>query len=269
MPVGLVVDVLEHLATHPADETEFRRLSAHDLSDLLAYVTASDEVEESRAAKLEWVFLPALGRHHHSPKVLFREMARNPEFFVQVVALVYRAEGETPSEPSEEEKARAERACELLRSWRWRPLPGMPEDGAFDPEALREWVLKARTILRAQGRLAMGDYTIGEVLSGSPGGDDGAWPHPAVRDLIEQLESDDFERGLLIGVLNSEGVSFRSPDQGGTLERTEADRYEQWAGSVSDRWGRTAAVLRRLRDHYRSRADDEDQRAELREDLAP
>jgi hypothetical protein len=38
---------------------------------------------------------------------------------------------------------------------------------------------------------------------------------------------------------------------------------------AGDRWGRTAAMLRRLRDHYRSRAEDEDRRAELHRDLGP
>lgn len=267
VPVDLVVDVLERLAAGPADEMEVRRLSAHDLADLLAYVSASDDIDVSRVAKLEWAFLPALGRHFYTPKVLLREMARNPELFAQVIALVYRAEGEAPREPSEQEKAKAERAYELLQTWRWRPLPGMPEDGAFDSGTLRKWVLEARTVLQAQGRLARGEYTIGEILSSSPGGDDGAWPHPVVRDLIEQLASDDFEQGLLIGTLNSEGVSSRNPNEGGTRERGQADRYEGWARAVGDRWGRTAAILRRLRDHYKSRADDEDRRAQLRDEL--
>jgi len=268
LSVNLVVDVLERLATGPVHETEVRRLSAHDVADLLAYCSASDEIDESRLAKLEWAFLPALGRRIHTPKVLLREMARNPEFFAQVIALVYRAEGEAPSDPSEEEKARAERAYKLLQSWRGRPVPGMAEDGVFDPQALRDWVLEARKILQVEGRLAMGDHTMGEILSSLPAGDDGAWPHPAVRDLIEQLASDDFEQGLVIGTLNSEGVSWRNPNEGGSRERGQADRYEQWARAISDRWGRTAAMLRRLRDHYRSRADDEDQRAKLRADLS-
>jgi len=268
LPVGLVVDVLEHLATRPLDETEVRRLSAHDLSDLLAYVSASDQVEESRVAKLEWAFLPVVGRHHHPPEVLLREMARYPEFFVHVIALVYRAEGEAPSEPSEEEKARAERAYELLQSWRWRPFPGTPDDGAFDPKALREWILEARRSLQAQGRLTVGDHAIGEILSGSPAAEDGTWPHEAIRDLIEELGSQDFEGGLVIGLLNSGGVSWRNPDERGARERQTAEKYDRFATIVGPRWPRTASMLRRIQDSYIAWADEEDRRGELREELS-
>ena len=269
LPATLIVETLESLLRCPETEVDERRLSAHDVSELLDLASTSPDVDESRIAALEWGFLPALGRRQHTPRLLLRELARSPEFFAQVVALVFRAEGEESRELSEEEQARWTRAYELLESWRWRPLPGMPEDGVFDAEALRNWVVKAREILQADGRLAMCDHTIGQVLSGSPGGDDSIWPHPAVRDLIEELESDDFEQGLMIGLLNSEGATSRDPKEGGSREQSAADRYKQWARAVCHRWGRTAAMLRRMRDHYETRARREDQRAELREDLSP
>jgi hypothetical protein len=133
---------------------------------------------------------------------------------------------------------------------------------------LRDWVLKARDTLRAERRLANGDHTIGQVLSGPLGGDDGAWPHPAIRDLVEELASEDFEQGLVIGLLNSEGISWRNPNQGGTQERATAEKYDGFASIVGGRWPRTAAMLRSIRDHYFARAIDEDRRAELREDLS-
>ncbi len=265
--VALVASVLEGLVGGLADAGEQRHLSAYDLSDLLTYVSASNEIEETRIAKLEWAFLPAIGRHHYKPKILLQEMARSPEFFAQVIALVYRAEGEETRESSNDDKARWERAYELLQSWRWRPLPGNPESAEIDPTALREWVLKARELLRTQGRLAIGDNTIGEILSGAGGGEDGVWPHPTVRDLVEELASQEFEQGLMIGVLNSGGLSWRNPNEGGTQERRTAAQYDRFAGTVNAKWPRTAAMLRGIRDHYLASADCEDQRAEIREDL--
>ena len=72
----------------------------------------------------------------------------------------------------------------------------------------------------------------------------------------------------MVGLLNSQGVTIRSPNEGGTREREEAEKYEEWSHAVSSKWGRTAAMLRRLGDHYRGRAKDEDRRGELREDLS-
>ena len=85
--------------------------------------------------------------------------------------------------------------------------------------------------------------------------------------MIEELASDGFEEGLIIGVLNSEGVSSRSLNEGGKRERNTAQNYDKWAQSVGKSWGRTAAMLRRIRDHYLAQAKQEDQRRDLREEL--
>ena len=267
VPATLVCDVLEAVLHCPRNDADQQRLSGHDVSDLLEVVSNSPDVDEARVAMLEWAYLPALGRHQYTPKLLHRELARKPEFFVEVVSLVYRAEDEEPREVTDEEQARGRHAYELLHSWRWRPLPGMPEDGAFDSDALRKWVTEARELLQANRRLAIGDHAIGEVLSCTQGGDDGVWPHPAVRDLIETLSSEGFEQGLIIGLLNSAGVTTRSMDAGGKPERETAAKFDAWARATSDRWGRTSAMLRSLSAHYQARANDEDQRLELREEL--
>lgn len=266
LPGPLVADSLEQLLRVARDDTDAQRHSAHDIGDLLRTVAGSAKIDAGRVAALEWAFLPALGRHFYSPKLLHRELSRNPEFFAEIVRMVFRAEGEEACESSEEESARAERGYELLESW--RTLPGTDDTGTVDHAGLREWVLKARDILRADNRLAIGDHTMGQIFSGSPGGVDGAWPHQGVRDLIEELASDDFEQGLVIGLLNSEGVVWRNPKEGGKREKGIAELHEKYASIVGDRWVRTAAMLRRIRDRYLSRARDEDQANRLREDLS-
>jgi len=266
IPATLVAESLEQLLRAPQDDVDMRRHSVHDITKLLNAVGTSPEIHQSRVAALEWAFLPALGRHMCQPKVLHRELAQSPEFFAKIVRWVFRAEGDEPRDVSDEESARATHGYGLLESW--RSLPGTADDGALDATALGQWVTKAREILCSDGRLAIGDQRIGHVLSGSPSGDDGAWPHPAVRDIIEETASDDLEQGFVIGLLNSEGISCRDPNEGGNRERNVAERYERYAGIVSNRWGRTAAMLRGIRDDYLVRARDEDQRAELREDLS-
>ena len=84
----------------------------------------------------------------------------------EIVAPAYRAEGEEPRELSEEERARARHAYELLDTF--RVVPGTTDDGSVDGAALEAWVQQARGALAASGRAAVGDHKIGEALSGSP-----------------------------------------------------------------------------------------------------
>jgi hypothetical protein len=75
------------------------------------------------------------------------------------------------------------------------------------------------------------------------------------------------ERGLEVGMYNSRGMVTKDhPFEGGRQERQLVERYAGFAATLSDRWPRTAAMLRRLAAGYRLEALCEDQRAELRED---
>jgi hypothetical protein len=234
------------------------------VGELLDRLARSPDVEAERVARLEWAFLPLL-RHGYTPRTLHHELTRNPELFVEVVSIVFRAEGEEPREASDHDRERAQRGYELLSSW--RTIPGSAEDGTIDGDRLKEWVRRARERLQAQGRAVIGDELIGQVLSGSPTGPDGGWPHPAVRSLIEEVASPDLERGFEIGVYNSRGVTTKHPYEGGVQERTLAERYEGYANLAAGRWPRTAAMLRRIADSYRREALREDDEARLRGDL--
>lgn len=258
---SLVADVLESLLV---DSVEHVVQLRHEIAELLEFLQESNVVERSRVARLEWGFLPLL-RHYGRPKILHEELANNPEFFVEVVSLVFRAEDEEPVQISEEDQVRARVGRELLDSW--RTLPGQREDGTIDPRELTSWVQRARELLEARCRKKIGDYVIGEILSRSPRGSDGAWPHEAVRDLIEEVASYDLERGIEIGRYNSRGVVVKDPYEGGAKEREIAEEYERYARTMAHRWFRTAAMLRRLAASYRAEAEREDREAELRQDL--
>ena len=264
-PAALLADALEAVLQTPATDDLPPGCLPLDVSELLNVVSASQEIDENRVAALEWAYLPLVGPGIREPKILHRELARSPGFFAQIVSLVFCAEGEEPRELSAQGQARVEVGHKLLQSW--RTVPGTSEEGTIDAGKLRDWVMQAREAMRATGHGPVGDQLIGQVLSGSPGGDDGAWPHPAVRDLIEELASPKLERGLEFGLYNSRGVVWRQWAEGGAQERQLADRYAGFATAIRDRWPRTAAMLRRMEHRYNAEAGHQDHDAELREDL--
>lgn len=265
LPAELIAEALESLLhTERENDEPVGSLSYH-VSKLLDALVASEGIDDSRIACLEWAFLPLLDRHERKPELLHRELGRSPDFFGDVVSLVYKAEGEEAPELSSEEQAQSERAWELLLAW--RTVPGTTADGNIDGDALKMWVRRARELLAASGRAKVGDQTIGQVLSGSPVGDDGSWPHSAVRDVIEEVASGHLEKGVETGVYNSRGFVSKSLWEGGAQERQLAERYARYAETTRDRWPRTAAMLRRIAARYSGEARQEDAEAELGEDM--
>lgn len=260
----LVVDVLDRAIRDKRTEGIDLGFVAYGMRELLDLLEASNEIEEAQIAQFEWYFLPLL-RNYGGPKILYKALTNDPEFFAEVLKWPYRAKGEEPSEPTKEKSIRASLGYKLLQSW--RQPPGVNEDGSVDPEKLRSWVIRARELTHANGRANVADHHIGQVLAHYPKGIDGAWPHEALRELIEDLGSEEIEKGIIVGIYNSRGVVSRSIGEGGAQERAIAERYHDYARSLSDRWPRTARLMKKIADGYELDARREDKQAELDEDL--
>jgi hypothetical protein len=260
----IVVEALERAAqAKPSAEMNSTRW-VHDTVRLLDYLETMGDFPETSLARLEWTYLPML-RHHRPAKLLHRQLARDPAFFAEIVCWVFRAEDEEQREITADERARATLGYRLLDSW--HEVPGRQDDGTIDPRTLRSWINQARELLAARGRASIGDQRIGHALRHVPVGSDGAWPAEPVRDVIERTASRGLELGLEIEVHNSRGATWRSLTEGGRQEWELARRYHAAAKIVSDRWPRTAALLRRIAKAFEADAQREDKEAELREDL--
>jgi hypothetical protein len=237
------------------------------IGELLTAVEEAGAADEAELARAEWVWLPALDHTRRGLRTLNRALSRDPSFFATVVGFIFRprppAGEEEPPPPDDAARRRAEMAWRLLNEW--RGVPGRTDAGGIDEAALRAWVKGARDALRASGHAKVGDQQIGEVLARVPAGADGAWPHESLRTLLEELDSDDIETGLYIGVVNGRGSTCRSLDAGGEQERQLAERYEGWASAVAASAPRTARVLRALAAGYRSDARREDAERDLNE----
>jgi hypothetical protein len=205
------------------------------------------------------------------PKTLQRQLARDPQFFVDCLKILFRARNadgkleDTPSddsEPSEVKQERAQRIWQLLHDW--QTIPGTDDEGVVVGPALKAWLDEARRKAREAGRLEIADVKIGEVFAKSPADSDKGVPLIAVREAIEEIKSDVIERGFSIGLRNLRGVWSKDLYEGGKQERDLAEKFEGYANTCS-RWPRTAKALRSVANDYRSEANEEDERAKARE----
>ena len=270
---ALALEALEAGLTGAMADGEIEMLGVrqHYITDLFDYLQAegsrpSSGVDISRLARLEWEYLPLLDGRPTNPDTLLAQLGADPQCFVELLVASSQPAGQRDGnrqEPSDDDRARGRNAFRLLMMW--KRVPGIQGDGTVDGAALTRWVTQMRELAEQQGRLEAGDTRFGNVLAHAPKEPtDNTWPCIAVRDVIEELGSDDMENGMWVGVYNKRGAYSKTIDEGGDQERDYAATYRAWATTCQVEWPRTAALLRRIANDYESEAKRADKEVEFR-----
>jgi hypothetical protein len=270
LPVELVIRVLTQATQEPwiASDHNAVTMFRHYIVEIFKTLDKSGEISDAQLAVLEWSYLPLFEFADRPPRMLQKALATDPRFFVEVLSKVYRPseEGgieEPPPNDPEREQAIARQAYNLLRTWH-RP-PGTTDDGILDPAALEAWVKEARIQATRVGREDVADSRIGQVLAHAARDPEGIWPAVPVRNLIEITRSQELERGLVIGVHNSRGVTSRAMNDGGAQERDLARYYHRCSEETALEWPRTSAVLEQIAKSYEAEGTRQDEDSERRD----
>lgn len=221
---------------------------AYQSANLMKHL-AKTEISPTRLAKLELSYF-RIHDHYRRPELIYTELAQDPKLFIEILkgSESYDSLGRT-----------------LLREW--KTLPGLTEDNSADEEHLASWVTEVRKLALKNDLEKLADVFIGRLFAFSPIDPDGAFPHQAVRNIIEELANSTIEDCWYCQILNNRGVTTRSLTAGGDLERTLEKQYKEYAELTRDRWSRTANVLRKIAERYHQKALSEDVRAELTQDF--
>jgi len=235
---------------------------------LLDYLETDSEVAEQEVVGLEWMYFQVLRYSQRPPRTLHRALAHDPEFFANLLKLIFLpAEDSGVVEPAtldiEASRKLAGQAYDVLHDW--SHVPGADELGVIDPIALEHWVKRARKLLADAGRGEVGDSKIGEILSAAKRVPDQPWPPEPVREVLEVARSRALEQGFEIGLYNRRGVTVRMPHDGGGQERALAASYRRDAVELRFDWPRTAACLERIATSYEADANREDLGVEQRD----
>ena len=270
LPQDLVLRTLAQAAQEPWSGSENRDLGSfrHSVVRLFKKLDAAGDVPDTQMATLEWAFLPLFRFSERPALALQRVLSSTPKFFVDVVRAVYRPSKESgveePPPPNAEQAQNiASQAYNLLQDW--QRMPGLTDAGTVDAAALEAWVKEARMLCAQAGRTSAGDNHIGQILAAAPPEPDGVWPAIAVREVIEIARSRDLERGILAGVHNRRGPTWRNMQAGGLPERERAKLYRRCAAETALEWPRTAAILEVIAESYEQHGQWHDQDAERRD----
>jgi hypothetical protein len=217
------------------------------------------DVDLEVLAALEYQYLPVL-EFQAEPTALNRLLGTSPRLFVSVICDAFSPASGENREITDERRARARLAYQLLHSV--KTVPGF-SSGGEDVSRLRSWIWEVRTLAMEADRAVITDQQIGQILAYAPSDpEDAAWPSKPIRDLIEELAAEDVERGIAISRFNQRGAFWKGLYDGGKQERALANRYRNWA-DVTRKWPRTTALLRQIADDWDRHAAREDSEAEL------
>jgi len=263
----IVGQAFDEVMEHPQ---KLQHLDTYWLREIFSGLRERGDVDRDSLMALEYRWLPALHSYGDRQEFALHDfLAEEPEFFVQVLSDVYRAENEEPpAEPSNEEEQaqatqrrnKAQVAHTLLESW--QTLPGLDADGVLDAELLLKWIERVLALSEEVGRRVVAELEIGKVLAYAPDDEeDGQWPSKAVRKVIEALASPDVERGVVNELFNKRGVHSRPLEGGGDPERVLASHAKAASDALQANWPRTAQMLARNAEQWLYHAVLEDQRA--------
>lgn len=243
----------------------------HYLTRILAHLETHPEVSEETLVLLEWYYFHMLRYSERPSPALHRELAKNPDFFLQVLTMVFRredddggADEDLPGGPAtpDQRAAMARHGYDVLDAW--NRIPGADDKGRIDGAELERWVTEVRRRASELGRSLPADLRIGRILgmSAKPAGE--VWPPVAIRQILESAGSETLEDAFVSGAYSSRGLITRDLREGGRKERTLSDRYRDHAKAMASEYPVTARLLNELADGYDGRAKHEDDEVEER-----
>jgi len=231
-------------------------IDAHAIGEVFNHLQKDETVDEEHLAAMEVKFLDLLNKFGSArPLTLYRHLAERPEFFCDVIRMIYRSTKEVDEEsekkPEVDETTRriADRAYRLLMDW--DHPPGRLADGTFDGKRLHQWTEDVKTKCLETGHWEVASHQIGEVLFYAPRDKNGLWLEP-VCELLDSKEDLEYRRGLRMRIFNSRGVYGFS---GGKEEIELAEKWEGVADHADSKgFSRLSTTLRALGKTYREEA---------------
>lgn len=266
IPSEIIIELLEKAATEKSIEES--HLREYELSTLFENLGTRKDISEEIIAKLEWLYLPVIGSYGttYNPVHLHNELARNPDFFVQVLKWVY-----IPLDDSKKEEERRNTTDETIQTYamqgyrlmnNWKTIPGVDKEGNIDDVFLNFWIDKVRELAQEVDRLGVADGKIGYILAQYPETNKDYWPPDAISNAIERINTHDLKLNFSIGITNKRGFTSRGPYDGGIIERANAEHFSRLAEVQKIEHPIVSKILREIADRYLEDAKREDEDAE-------
>jgi len=248
LPLNIERSVAALLSAVSDDKEALHVMPEHHASELIKLLQESSEVPDDEMIRVEWAYLNLLQRDRElRPAHLELALGQNPDFFCEVIRMIYRSTNEDAEEVDDGRPELASHAWKLLHEWQLPP--GVSEEGQVSPEALEGWMRRVEESVKESGHLEVAMLKVGEVFYYAPEDPDGLWIHAAFATELNRRDIEEIRRGFGSEIYNSRGAHWVDPT--GEPERNLAEHWRDRALSVEQRgFARFATELRRVAQSY-------------------
>lgn len=222
-----------------------KHVPSYDIVNLFEKLYEDNEINEEQVARLELAYLPIFD-YDYELKCLSNQLVENTQMFVELMMLAYRKDNNDDPDLTDDMHSRASRAHDILG--RFRTIPGYSsEEGRVDQSVFKNWIQEVLRLSQEMGYMTAFGICIGTLLSYSPVGEDGIWPHQCVREFFEDNFTELLLNHFVIGKSNQRGVHNLT---GGDEEKLLAEKYAEYANKLMLEYPKMAAVVRKISDGY-------------------
>jgi len=244
---------------------------SYDVSEAIHELDGRKDVHRDEMVGLELMYTEILNNSKYGIPNLERWISESPIGFVQILAMLFKRDDKKEDPPEWNRSAATNR--KILSSIAHRLLarisriPGTGESGKIDKDKLSRWIMEARHLCGEYGRTYVGDQYIGQLLARGPADEDGVRPCIPVSEAMEEIVSQDIEKGFIIESHNARGVYRRVMGEGGKQERELADRYRDWSKRRSPKYPYVGSILEKIAEDYDQKALEQDSVAKIEQRL--
>ena len=231
--------------------------SLYEYFKLLDYVETRGLMSLENLAGLEFPVAKRFRfRSHKRDLALHRLILSEPSQFAHFIDVLYKPDRGTESRETEVAK---EKPSQDMVSTCWHVLNSIDKvpfqnGDEIDLTKLKNWISESLRLCADIEKEGSAAYNIGEFLSYSKvDPHDGAWPHIAVREVLEELSNDRMLQGFTIGEFNGRGVRVGDSE---TYSNNSADKFESYAKQLTA-WPIVQKIVQEISDSDKSRAQYE------------
>ena len=243
--------LLNALATSN-NEAHIYQLTEYDLITVFETLNSRPDTVTENLARLEFLFIHSFRFSDYPLPNISKQINEAPIIYMQALALACKRRDNREDPPElvgkniVDKKGQAKAAYTLLNLM--GQIPGTKEDGTINRDTLAKWISEVRILCKQHAREAIGDQMIGQLLSRCPKGEDGIWPCKPIRDVIEDIASDELGKGMLIGIYKPGNASFNMAT--GSEERNLASKCRDWSRQVAIEYPYVDGLLQKIARFY-------------------